>query len=542
MAAQDSPGGFRSVRINIQLIDKDENGSELEPSKRAWWPTVTYDYGDSDEDSGINRESPIDFATFGEAFAWVFHELALACLELSFAGPAPPPASTFPQRVPSLVLTTDAGVRKIFVCMLFSESEVSGTPFEMWMGFVDVHFDDGRERSLVEPFTFATDISDAFRILCEGMEAGLLKSASTSLSYPRSGTVFFGDGLNQKLDGALNSLEAVASEVIFEDEQALEEHLANNPDQLYDEFWLVGRQLPVGTKKADLVGVDARGALVVVELKHGSPDREALAQVIEYAGFLSHLNFRELSRHLSSQSKFSDNADFASEYRNRYGRAPRAGVPVRPVLVSTALDEYAARSVAYLRASGVPLDFFIVDAADGPNGLAVVIRRNPPLTLPKRWYKPPGLKRRELTDWILEEASRLDSGPLYRRLYDLIGECIQPSGTWVPREDSDSLGLSRSVSHRRADGGTVQRECLVMRILGDSPDRVWVLLFDFLIALAPRKTRAFLRLVDGQRYEATGKISGYWFWMTDADWDTHGDEFRDLFAYVGKRHREKIGK
>ena len=542
MAAQDSSGGIRSVRINIHLIDKDENGSALELSKRAWWPTVTYDYGDSDEDSGINRESPIDFATFGEAFAWVFHELALACLEVSFAGPASHPASTFPQRVPSLVLATDAGVRQIFACMLLSDLQALGSPFEFWMGFVDVHFDDERAGSLVEPFMPATDISDAFRMLCEGMETGLREPASTSLSYPPSGTVFVGDGLNQKPDGALNSLGVVAPETIFEDEQALEEHLANNPDQLYDGFWLVGRQLPVGTKKADLVGVDARGVLVVVELKHGSPDREALAQVIEYAGFLSHLNFRELSRHLSSQSKFSDNADFASEYRKRYGRAPRAGVPVRPVLVSTALDEYAARSVVYLRASGVPLDIFLVDAVEGTKGPAVVIWRNPSLTLPKRWYKPPGLKRRELTDWILEEASRLDSGPLYRRLYDLIGECIQPSGTWVPREDSDSLGLSRSVSHRRADGGTVQRECLVMRILGDSPDRVWVLLFDFLIGLAPRKTRAFLRLVDGRRYEATGKISGYWFWMTDADWDAHGDEFRDLFAYVGKRHREKIGK
>lgn len=549
MPAENDSQGFRRVLISIDLVYLDDDGGELPTSERMWRPHIIVDLGERDPETELTRESTVDFATFNEAFAWVFHEMALACLELNFAGSAPPPASKFPERMPDLSLSTEAGMQRVLVGFALDDlrpnGEQSGEIHDRWFVFFSFRDALDGEVGADEPFTFATDVADAFRVACDQFEVGFTQSAPTSLGYPYSEGVFTGDRLDQVPDHPLEGLKFVEPETIFDDEHALEEHFARNPDQLYNGFWLIGRQLSVGTKKADLVGIDDHGALVVVELKHGLPDRDALAQVIEYAGFLSHMPFSALSQHLASHStssEFEPIADFATEYRKRYGRPPSAGLPVRPALVSTGLDEYAAKSIAYLRASGVPLDFFLIDTAEGSNRRAVVIQRNPSLVLPKRWYVPPDLGRRERTAWILNEASQLNAGPLYQRLYDLISECLQPSGSWVPRERPDSLGLCRSLSSRRSGGGTSQRECLVMRIYGHSPAAVLVFLYDELIQLAPRKTKKFLRLVRGRRDGIPGKTSGYSFWMTEADWDRHGGEFRDLLAYMGKRWREKIGK
>ena len=533
------------VRMSVYLIDKDENEADLPPSQRSWRPTIAFHYGDNDEDSAVDREPSIDFPAFGEAFEWLYHELALAHLEMDFAGQKSAPASTFPQRVSSLFLPTDSGVRQVFVCVTFIEGQVSDRAFESWTWFVDVHFDGEQPITLDGSFAAASDVADAFRSLCNRMEIALPNSTSTSLTYPRSETVFTGDGLNQELAELPEDFDVLESETIFEDEEALEDHLAANPHQLYDDLWLVGRQLPIGTKKADLVGVDGQGALVVAELKHGRPDREALGQVIEYAGFLSHMSFTDLSRLLASQAPSPDIGaitDFVATYRERYGPPPSAGIPIRPVMVSTGLDQYTLRSIAYLRDAGLLLDFFWIQECRVADSPAIVVHRNPRFEFAKRWYVPPNLKGHDRRKWILDEASDLNIGGLYQQLYDVIGEHLQPGGSWVAREDTDSLGLCRSLSRRLPSGKTLHRECLVIRILGHRPDRVWLFAFDELVDLAPRKTRAFLRRVEHQRDGIPGRTSGYSFWMTEADWEQHGDEFRGLLAYMGKRWREKIGK
>ena len=536
MSTDDDSQGFRLVLIFVDLVHLDEDGGDLPISERMWRPRIVFAQAEDDPETKLERESAVDFTTFSEAFAWIFHEMALACLELEFAGPSPPLASRFPERLPDLPLSVNAGVQQVFAGLILTDQAPS-----MWSVFVDAHR-MGEEETDVDGPVFGTDIADAFRILCNWAEVAFISSTPTASSYPRSEALFTGDDLNQTPGGPLEGLSFVEPETIFSDERALEEHLAKNPDQLYDDFWLVGRQLSVGARKADLVGIDGRGALVVVELKHGSPDREALAQVIEYAGFLNHLTFAKLSRHLSSQStspEFEPSTDFASEYRKRFGAIPSSGVPVRPALVSTRLDEYAARSITYLRASGVPLDFFVIDAMDGPKGPAIWVGRNPSFTLPTRWYAPSDLKQGERTEWILEEAQRLAIWPVYQELYEVIGECLQPYGSWVPREDANSLGLCRSLSSRSPDGKTKHRECIVIRIWGNSPDRVWMFVFDELVDLAPRKTRSFLKGVEHRRDGIPGKTKGYSFSMTAADWDRHGDEFRELLAYMGKRWRER---
>lgn len=540
--------GYQRIFISIDLAEQDEHGNDLPPAERGWWPTIKIDHGEADEGAELIRESSVGFPSFADSFAWVFHELALVEIELPFAGSPAPTASRFPERLPKLFLPADSQIQQIVAEMLISNGTISigeeEIRLERWILFADAYSNDEQEISLGVQSIFATGVADAARSMFKMLETQL-PSASTRLAYPRSQSTYAGAALDVRYDGDRGALSRQDISAFFADEKEIEDHFAMHPNQLYEDFWLVGQQLlTVESRKVDLIGIDGNGSAVVVEFKHGSPDRRALAQAIEYAGFFSELSFAELSRHLDSHSTIlpnTDDADFASGYERRYGPSPHQGPPVRFALVSTDIDEHAIRAIAYLREAGVHLDFFLILLYDSPDGPVIDVVRNPRLVAPKRWIAPPDLNQRMLTDWILGEASRLEIGPLYRTLYDMIEECL-PHATWVARENSDSLGLNRALNRKRLDGQKPPGECLTIRIYGNALDHVWVLLFDELIALAPRKTRAFLRQIPHRRGGTPGKSEGQAFELSLDEWETHREELHELLTYIGRRWTEKIGR
>ena len=83
----------------------------------------------------------------------------------------------------------------------------------------------------------------------------------------------------------------------METEGLLEDILTANPDMLEDGLQLVGRQTSTAGGPLDLLGVDTDGRLVVYELKRGRLNRDAVAQVIDYA---SDLNYKGTGRPKSS--------------------------------------------------------------------------------------------------------------------------------------------------------------------------------------------------------------------------------------------------
>lgn len=86
-------------------------------------------------------------------------------------------------------------------------------------------------------------------------------------------------------------------------EKYFESWLENSPSLLLDEddgstvLW-IGRQVTASIgdtdKFPDLVGIDAAGDLVVVELKKGKTPREVIAQILEYAAWGSRLDYEML--------------------------------------------------------------------------------------------------------------------------------------------------------------------------------------------------------------------------------------------------------
>ena len=83
-----------------------------------------------------------------------------------------------------------------------------------------------------------------------------------------------------------------------------ESWLENSPSLLFDDeddgntvLW-IGRQVTASVgdvgKFPDLIGIDASGDLVIVELKKGKTPREVIAQILEYAAWGSQLDYNDL--------------------------------------------------------------------------------------------------------------------------------------------------------------------------------------------------------------------------------------------------------
>ncbi|PMC34566.1 hypothetical protein CJ195_22395 [Bacillus sp. UMB0899] len=88
-------------------------------------------------------------------------------------------------------------------------------------------------------------------------------------------------------------------------EKDFENWLENSPDILFEEdegntiIW-IGRQVRAtmanANKYPDLMGIDASGNLVIVELKKGKTPREVVAQTLEYSAWASTLSYESLNK------------------------------------------------------------------------------------------------------------------------------------------------------------------------------------------------------------------------------------------------------
>jgi hypothetical protein len=77
-------------------------------------------------------------------------------------------------------------------------------------------------------------------------------------------------------------------------EKHLEDWIASEPDLLQNGLTIVGQQISLEAGPLDMLGIDAQGRWVVLELKRGNVDRKTIAQVVDYAACISELSADEL--------------------------------------------------------------------------------------------------------------------------------------------------------------------------------------------------------------------------------------------------------
>ena len=145
----------------------------------------------------------------------------------------------------------------------------------------------------------------------------------------------------------------------MESEGLLEDILTANPDMLEEGLQLVGRQTSTTGGPLDLLGVDTDGRLVVYELKRGTLNREAVAQVIDYASSLDAMDADTLSRHIADRSgnlgiQRIDN--FGDWYNNNWSEDSFDSLmPPRMVLVGLGVDNTTERMVKYMASSDMDI-------------------------------------------------------------------------------------------------------------------------------------------------------------------------------------------
>ncbi len=112
-------------------------------------------------------------------------------------------------------------------------------------------------------------------------------------------------------------MERVTSEDI-DYEKDFENWLENSPSVLLDDdegstvLW-IGRQVTASVgdtgKYPDLLGIDADGDLVIVELKKGRTPRDVIAQILEYASWGASLTYDDLNQIAMQYFNKSDTGD-----------------------------------------------------------------------------------------------------------------------------------------------------------------------------------------------------------------------------------------
>ena len=151
----------------------------------------------------------------------------------------------------------------------------------------------------------------------------------------------------------LNTTDQVESEGL------LENILTANPDMLEDGLQLVGRQTSTAGGPLDLLGVDTDGRLVVYELKRGTLNRDAVAQVIDYASSLNAMDEDALYRHISGRSgnlgigRIDNFGDWYGDNWSEEGF--QSLMPPRMVLVGMGVDNTTERMVSYMAEVGMDI-------------------------------------------------------------------------------------------------------------------------------------------------------------------------------------------
>jgi len=139
--------------------------------------------------------------------------------------------------------------------------------------------------------------------------------------------------------------EIEASQLDFE--QRLEEWIAKNPSLLGLDVLIIGKQVPTEYGgRIDLLAIDRQGDLVVIELKRSRTPREVVAQVLDYATWVTRLTYQEIDALASDWLGSSIAVAFASHFDQSVPDTLNSSHSM--LIVASELDDASERIVQYL--------------------------------------------------------------------------------------------------------------------------------------------------------------------------------------------------
>lgn len=154
-------------------------------------------------------------------------------------------------------------------------------------------------------------------------------------------------------------------------ERELHQFLLRDPSLLGIRLLVIGSEVPTPYgKRLDLLAIDTDGNLHVLELKRDRTPREVVAQILDYASWVSTLSRDDV---IDIADKHLDQP-FEAAFEDVFGSAPpdELNGELQLTVVASELDSSSERIVAYLRGFGVPVNavFFSYLEDDGRRYLA----------------------------------------------------------------------------------------------------------------------------------------------------------------------------
>jgi hypothetical protein len=140
-------------------------------------------------------------------------------------------------------------------------------------------------------------------------------------------------------------------------EALLEKMIVAEPRVLSDEWMLIGQQVKTAFNgRIDLLALAPDGSLVLIEIKRDRTPRDVVAQALDYASWISHLEGEEIA---SIYSGFRPGASLAKDFEARFGQ-PLDEASLNEsheiVIVAGSLDSDSERIVKYLGDRGIAIN------------------------------------------------------------------------------------------------------------------------------------------------------------------------------------------
>ena len=164
-------------------------------------------------------------------------------------------------------------------------------------------------------------------------------------------------------------------------EREIEDYLTANPEEIEPGLTLIARQPKIGSGRADLIGIDKDGRLVIVELKADALARDAVAQAVEYAAWFHNAGFDDITNAIASSPHFEHIepiANLPEWYRTHFsGRNVNSLFPPRIVLVGDDPDSTTQRIVEFLVEHGIRIKFLNSNSleANAPRAPALEVKQ-----------------------------------------------------------------------------------------------------------------------------------------------------------------------
>lgn len=161
-------------------------------------------------------------------------------------------------------------------------------------------------------------------------------------------------------------------------EKDIENWIAENPHILFGDEVLIVAQSVSGQPMADVLALDSQGRLIVVEIKRGTSNRDAIGQLLEYAADMDDLGYEGLNQYAQKHANF-EHPDLYEAFLDFTDREdfPKEDLGDKQLvfIVAPESDRRLENIVEWLQARDVPIELVsfsvFADTDDTPRVLQV---------------------------------------------------------------------------------------------------------------------------------------------------------------------------